>query len=150
MISTAGRADRADRADHLATRYGGDRGRRRSPFVVVAVLVAAALAAWLGWAAWSYATPQVSSELTAWQVEGQHRVTARVDVRVDVDPDEAPGLVATCLVRAYAEDHAVVGEQAFEVPAGADGSVEVTIRTERLATSVDNVGCTTPGQSRPR
>ena len=70
-----------------------------------------------------------------------HQVDARVDV------DLAEGVAASCRVRAYAEDHTTVGEKTF-VPQ--DGPNQVEIRTERRATSVEKVGCTAPGQTRPR
>jgi hypothetical protein len=81
-------------------------------------------------------------------VDDEHQVTARVDVRLDEED-----VVATCLLRAIAEDHTVVGELHFDVRAAdlESGHVlERQIRTERRATSVDPVGCTTRGQQRPR
>ena len=81
-------------------------------------------------------------------VDDEHQVTARVDVRLDDDD-----VVATCLLRAIAEDHTVVGELHFDVRAAdlEDGNVlERQIRTERRATSVEPVGCTTADQQRPR
>ena len=56
-------------------------------------------------------------------------------------------MVASCTLRAFAEDHSTVGELAFEP---VDGRNEVTLRTERRATSVTLLGCTAPGQPRPR
>jgi hypothetical protein len=58
---------------------------------------------------------------------------------------------ANCLVRAFGEDHTVVGELNFEV-AGRSGASnhDVTVRTEREATSVELIGCTSDDQSRPR
>jgi hypothetical protein len=102
----------------------------------------------LGWTALFHGDPQVSSELVTFTVDDEHQVTARVDVRID-DED----VVATCLLRAIAEDHTVVGEVHFDVTAAdlEDGHVlEQVIRTERRATSVDQVGCTTADQPRPR
>ena len=56
-------------------------------------------------------------------------------------------VVASCTLRAFADDHTTVGELAFEP---VDGRNEVTVRTERRATSVTLLGCTAPGQPRPR
>ena len=58
---------------------------------------------------------------------------------------------ASCRVQAFSEDHSVVGERNFRVT-GTEGTVTVALpfRTEREATSVEMVGCTTPDQSRPR
>ena len=52
--------------------------------------------------------------------------------------------MASCLLRAIAEDHTTVGEVAFEP---VDGRNEVSVRTERRATSVELVGCTAPTAS---
>jgi hypothetical protein len=96
---------------------------------------------WLAWATFFHATPPVSSELVSWEVVDDHAVTARIDVVLRDDPD------ASCVVRAVSVDHTVVGEATF-VPE--DGRNIVTVRTERRPTSVENVGCTTPDQHRPR
>jgi hypothetical protein len=78
-----------------------------------------------------------------YDVVDEHEVTATV--RIDLADDD---VVATCLLRAFAEDHTVVGELSF-TPSGS-GRTEQTVRTERRATSVELVGCTAPGQNRPR
>jgi hypothetical protein len=112
------------------------------------VVVAAAFLGWLAWTALWHGDPEVTSDLVTFTVDGEHQVTARVDVRLD-DED----VVASCVLRAVAEDHTVVGELQFEVRASdlEDGTVlERQIRTERRATSVDPVGCTTADQQRPR
>jgi hypothetical protein len=132
-----------DLADRYATSLRG-----RFAVVVVAGLLATAFLAWLAWSTWSYSTPEVRSELVSFEVTGGHGAIARVDVRL-----KDRTVVATCTLRAFAEDHTVVGERTFEVP-GPDGTgsgtMEISVRTERRATSVDLVGCTTPDQSRPR
>ena len=48
-------------------------------------------------------------------------------------------------------DHSVVGELNFRV-SGVSGAIlrEVEVRTEREATTVELIGCTAPGQTRPR
>ena len=99
---------------------------------------------WLAWTTLFHATPDVSSEIVGWEVVDDHAVTAQVDVVLRGDADD---LGATCQVRAIAADHTVVGEASF-VPE--DGRNEVEVRTERRATSVESVGCTTPDQPRPR
>ena len=50
-------------------------------------------------------------------------------------------------MRALAEDKTAVGELAFTP---VDGVNEVVIRTERRATRVEKLGCTSPDQPRPR
>jgi hypothetical protein len=96
---------------------------------------------WVAWAAWFHGSPTVESELTAYDVVSEHAATAVVQVSLEEGAD------ASCRVRALAEDHTTVGELAF---APTDGRNEVEVRTERRATSVELVGCTTPDQQRPR
>jgi len=115
------------------------------------VLLALVFLGWLGWAAFVHADPQVSSDLVRFSIDDEHSATAEVDVRLD--GDLGPGAVATCTLRALADDHVVVGELSFDVDGAmlADGSrLERVVRTDRRATSVDLVGCTTPDQQRPR
>lgn len=125
----------------LADRYGAPSRRRRLGITVVVAAVAAVLLGWLAWAAWFHGNPGVASGHVGYEVVDDHTVTVVVDVRLD-DAEEAD-----CLVRALSEDKATVGELAFT---GVDGRQEVTVRTERLATSVENVGCRIDGQGRRR
>jgi hypothetical protein len=127
----------------LADRYGAPAPWRRRALLCVIVVVAAAFLGWLGWTAWSHSTPEVESSLVGYDIEDDHTAVATVEVRLRDD-----GVHATCTLRAYAEDHTVVGELSF-TPEG-DGRSERTVRTERRATSVESVGCTAPGQNRPR
>jgi hypothetical protein len=132
-------------ASSRADRYGRPAPWRRRAVVVGSGLVGALALTWLAWTTFFHASPEVSSELVGWDVVDDHVVTARIDVVIrgggigDIRP--------TCLVRAIATDHVVVGEATY-VPQ--DGRNEVELRTERRATSVENVGCTTPSQPRPR
>ena len=125
----------------LTDRYGAPSRWTRPVTIVVAVVLAVVGLGWLGWAAWFHGSPDVTSEVMTYDVVSDHQVDARVDV------DLAEGIQASCRVRAYAEDHTTVGEKTF-VPQ--DGPNQVEIRTERRATSVEKVGCTAPGQTRPR
>ena len=126
----------------LADRYGAPRPGRRIAIISVVVVLVAGLAAVLGWSIWSSSHPDVSSDLVGFEVTGQHSVVAHVVVDL-ADED----VEATCTLRAYAEDHTVVGELSF-TPSGS-GRLEETVRTEREATSVDLLGCTTADQKRP-
>jgi hypothetical protein len=63
-------------------------------------------------------------------------------VALDADAEDAK-----CRVQAVAPDHSVVGELTFTP---VDGRNEVSVRTEREATSVAGLGCTADGQSRPQ
>ena len=109
------------------------------------VLVAAVFLGWLAWATYDHATPAVESALVTYSIDGEHRATARMEIRLK-DAD----VRATCLLRAYAEDHSVVGELSFTPTFGAHQPIQRSLRTDRRATSVQLVGCTAPGERRPR
>lgn len=126
--------------DLLARRYGRP-GPGRG-VLALATVIAVAFLGWLAWATWDHATPVVESELSGFDVTDDHAATAYVDVALHGD---AAG--ARCLVRAVSADHTPVGELSW-IPT--DGRNDVVIRTERRATSVELVGCTAPGQQRPR
>jgi hypothetical protein len=125
----------------LADRYGTPSRWRRPVTIAVAVALAVVGLGWLGWAVWFHSTPAVTSDLVSFDVTSDHETAARLDVRLD------DGVEASCRLRAFAEDHTTVGELAFTP---VEGSNEVVIRTERRATTVEKLGCTAPGQSRPR
>jgi uncharacterized protein DUF4307 len=125
----------------LQDRYGAPRPRRRRVLVAGCVVLGAAFLGWLGWAVWAQATPEVQSSLVGFDIVDEHRSTATVEVQVDDD------VRASCTLRAYAEDHTVVGELVFTPT---DGQSKQDVRTERRATSVELLGCTAPGQNRPR
>jgi hypothetical protein len=134
--------------DTLAERYGVPSPVRRRAVIVGTVVLAVVFLTWLGWTALAHGDPEVSSDLVAFTIDDEHAATARVDVRLGDDDAEA-----TCLLRAIAEDHAVVGELSFDVDAATlegGSTLERVIRTDRRATSVELVGCTTPDQKRPR
>ncbi|MEP9363829.1 DUF4307 domain-containing protein [Nocardioides sp. CN2-186] len=129
--------------DVLADRYGPPRPWRRRVVVAVVVVVAAAFLGWLGWTIWAQSTPKVQSSMIGFTVVDEHSAVATVDIHLT-----DASVHATCTLRAYAEDHTVVGELPF-TPTG-DGRTEQDIRTERRASSVELIGCTAPGQNRPR
>jgi hypothetical protein len=131
--------------DVLAERYGAPSRWRRRALVGGCIAVAAVFLGWLAWTMVVHSTPAVESELLAFDVLDEHTVTARVAVdRRDEDVE------ATCLVRAFSADHATVGEVSWTPDGDARAQEDVTIRTERAATSVELVGCTAEGQPRPR
>ena len=132
----------------LAERYGTPSPLRRRVLVGFSAALAVVFLGWLAWTALAHSDPEVSSDMVTYTIDGEHAATARIDVRIDGDD-----VVATCRLRAHAEDHTVVGELSFEVTPsdlGSGTTLEREVRTERLATSVELLGCTTPGQSRPR
>jgi hypothetical protein len=140
---THGPVDERERL--LAERYGAPRGRPR-PLVIAAVIaVAAVFSGWLVWTAWFHSTPDVSSELVGYDVVDVHTATGTVDVAIAEDVDAS---AVRCTLRAFAPDHAVVGELVFAP--GGTGRQQLSVRTAREATSVELLGCTTADQRRPR
>ncbi len=131
--------------DILADRYGAPAPWRRRALIATSVAVALVSGTWLGWTAWDHSTPEVQSELINFKVLDEHSVTAEVALRF-----KDPSVEATCLLRAFAEDHSVVGELNFTPPEATTGMMTHTVRTERRATSIENIGCTADGQPRPR
>ena len=128
----------------LADRYGRPAPWRRTAVLVGSAILGLLALTWLAWSTLFHASPDVSSEIVGWEVVDDHAITAQIDVVLRGDADDVE---ATCQVRAIAADHTVVGEASF-VPE--DGRNEVEVRTERRATAVESVGCTTPDQRRPR
>ena len=129
----------------LGDRYGAPAPWRRRAVLVASVVVAVAFLGWLGWTTYVHATPDVDSAIVGYDVVDEHTATAQVTVRLKDDT-----VAATCLLRAYAEDHTVVGELSFTPEYAAKQPLEETVRTERRATSVELIGCTAPGEPRPR
>jgi hypothetical protein len=131
--------------DTIAERYGAPAPWRRRALVSASVALAVVFLVWLAWSVYEHATPQVTSELETFSVDDDHTVTAVLVVSLD-----SSDVKASCTLRAYAEDHTTVGELTF-TPDPSKGRRQVqTIRTERRATSVESIGCTAPGQDRPR
>ncbi len=130
----------------LEQRY---RGPSRASRVVALVAVVALVVSGIGFVGWSvffHSTPEVSSRLTSFRIVDEHEVSADIEVGRTSQFTEA-----ACRVRAVAEDHTVVGEVSVPVVDGPEERVlRVPIRTERRATRVELVGCTTPDQPRPR
>jgi hypothetical protein len=124
----------------MTQRYGR-RGPGRATMGLVVVVVAAFLG-WLAWVVWWEISPTVESELVGYDVVDDHAATARVSVTLHGDGDGV-----RCLVRATSSDHSPVGDLSWEPTPGRN---DLRIRTERQATSVELIGCTAPGQSRPR
>jgi hypothetical protein len=129
----------------LATRYGAPAPWRTRALLGVTVVVVLAFAGWLGWATLDQANPDVASGDLTFTIVDDGTALARFTVDLSDDDVEA-----TCTLKAYAEDHSLVGSASFEPEPGPGDVVEQAVRTERRATSVELVGCTAPGQNRPR
>jgi hypothetical protein len=130
----------------LNARYGRT-GRSRRPLLiaVVGALVLGGLI-WLGWVAWVQSHPPVTSQLQGFEIVSPTgaKATIRVERRTSVE--------ATCRLQAKAADFSIVGEITVTVPADAPRRqvLPVTLTTQRAATSVVLIGCTTADQARPR
>ena len=131
----------------LAERYGTGSPTRRRVLVALVVLLAGAALSWLAWVVLVHCRPLVQSELVGFEAVDEHTASATFSVvrrQADVE--------ANCLLRAVAADHAVVGELDVTVGPGGDTTQTLRrdVRTERIATSVEVVGCTAEGQSHRR
>jgi hypothetical protein len=120
-----------------AQRYGTDRPRRRAVIIGLSAILAAAFVTWVVWAAWLSSDPAIDANVAAFDVVDSHEV--RVKVTAEIRDGAADG---TCLLRATAEDHTVVGELNLTVDQlrKLKGSW-IPIRTERQATTAEVVRC---------
>jgi hypothetical protein len=128
----------------MPERYGQPAPWRRTAIIVASGLVGLLGLTWLGWTTVFHATPDVSSQLVGYEVVDDNGVRTTIYVSLAGDP---VAMGVSCQVRAIAADHTVVGELGFTPE---PGNNQLVVRTERRATSVENVGCTTPDQHRPR
>lgn len=128
-------------AERLRTRYPRPR-LPRSMLVAATVLVTAVALGWLVWAAYDYATPAVSAQVSGYVVESDQRI--RVTLTVD-RPD--PSVAVTCRVIAQAFDFQTVAEEEVRVPPGPDPlrEVKLTMVTLRRASAAVAKGCTSDG-----
>jgi hypothetical protein len=131
---------------NLAERYGAPSRSRRPLLVAVVVVLAVAGLAWMAWVVVFHSRPEVTSQLVAYDVRGQHSATATwTVVRRDRD------VRASCELRALSDDHAVVGERTVAVTSGPTRArLTTSVRTERRAGSVQLVGCTTKDRPTPQ
>jgi len=131
----------------LATRYGIRSPVRRRLLLAGVTVVTLAFLGWLAWVILEHGDPEVTSEIVSFEVVDQHTATATFTVA-----RRTPEVEASCLLRAQAPDHAVVGELNVAVGPGGERvqTLTETVRTEREATTVDVVGCLAEGQSRRR
>jgi hypothetical protein len=135
------------RVTDLATRYGTRSPAHRGLLIASATLLALAFLGWLAWVIFHNVDPEVTSDMVSFDIVDDHAATGTFTV-----VRRSSDVEALCLLRAQAPDHSTVGE--LNVPVGPGGderqTLTKTVRTERKATTVDLVGCTAEGQSRPR
>jgi hypothetical protein len=127
-----------DPTEILAQRYGSGRPRGRRVGLALGGLLAAALLAWALWAILEQDQAAIEADVSSYRVVGTHEVQVRLRTHF-----RDAGADGTCLLRATAEDHTIVGElnlTAAELRA-AKGSW-LPIRTERRATTATVVRCT--------
>ncbi|WP_371404601.1 DUF4307 domain-containing protein [Kribbella sp. NBC_00662] len=129
----------------LNARYGRG-GRSWRPFVIggLGVVILAGLV-WLVWAAWVQSNPPVSSQLNGFEIVSPTSATATMKV------DRTKSVEASCRLQAKAADFSIVGEVTVTVKADSPRHqvLPVTLTTQRSATAVVLVGCTTADQHRP-
>jgi hypothetical protein len=129
----------------LNARYGRG-GRSRRPFVIggLGVVILAGLV-WLVWAAWVQSNPPVSSQLNGFEIVSPTSAKATIKV------DRTKSVEASCRLQAKAADFSIVGELTLTVKADSPRHqvLPVTLTTQRSATAVVLVGCTTADQHRP-
>jgi cytoskeletal protein RodZ len=111
---------------------------------VVAVVVAIGLA-WLLWAAFIQSNPPVTSRLLGFEI------TSATSAKATIQVDRTESVEARCRLQAKAADFSIVGELTVTVPADSPRhqTLPATLTTQRAATSVVLVGCTTPDNPRP-
>ena len=122
----------------LAHRYGSTHRTRRPLVIAVAAVVAAAGTVWLVWAILLHSSPPVQAQLVSYRTPAEHSIVARLPVARSADD-----VKASCLLRALAADHTVVGELSFTVGSSSPTTttLERSVRTERRATTVELTGC---------
>ena len=131
----------------MAARYGAPSRSGRLVATVVGVLIAIALGAWMIWAIAGNSDPAVSSQEVSKDQSSAHEVWISYQVKY------GDGAVdATCSARAIATNGEEVGRASFEPPREAkpEQIIKVTFKTTRMADSIEWLGCTAPGQKRPR
>ncbi|MGW6280080.1 DUF4307 domain-containing protein [Kribbella sp. NPDC055071] len=129
----------------LDARYGRA-GRSRRPLIIGVVAVIAAVGlAWLAWAAIIGSNPPVTSRLLGFEVPSATSAKATVQI------DRTKSVEASCRLQAKAADFSIVGELTLTIPADSPRhqTLPAALTTQRTATSVVLIGCTTADSHRP-
>lgn len=130
----------------LAARYGRPSRVRRALALGIVGVVALTGLVWLLWVAFIQSNPPVASRLQAFKITSPTTATATIQV------ERTKSVEASCRLQAKAADYSIVGEVTLTVPADSPRSqtLKATVTTQRNATSVVLVGCTTADAHRPR
>jgi hypothetical protein len=124
------------RGQGLPARYGTARPQRRPLVIVLAVLFVGALTAWAVWATLG-SQQAIDATLTSYDVVSSHEVRVKISAHFRDDKTEG-----TCLVRATAQDHTIVGELNLTADElRAQRGQWISVRTERRATTATVVRC---------
>lgn len=129
----------------LDARYGRTgRSRRVLMLGIVGTLALVALI-WLLWVAFIQSNPPVSSRLLGFKIASPTSATATIQV------DRSKAVEAQCRLQAKAADFSIVGELTVTVAPDSprQQSIDATLTTQRAATAVVLVGCTTADAHRP-
>ena len=137
--------DRALGNTDLDARYGRGRRSRRPLIIAVVAVVAAAGLAWLAWAAIIGSNPPVTSRLLRFEV------TSATSAKATIQVDRTKSVEANCRLQAKSADFSIVGELTLTIPADSPRhqTLPATLTTQRSATSVVLIGCTTADSHRP-
>jgi cytoskeletal protein RodZ len=129
----------------LDARYGRDRRSRRWLLIGVLAVVVLAGLTWLAWAAIVGSNPQVTSRLLGFEV------TSATSAKATIQVDRTKSVEASCRLQAKAADFSIVGELTLTVPADSPRhqTLPATLTTQRSATSVVLIGCTTADSHHP-
>ncbi|MCZ4499642.1 MAG: hypothetical protein JWQ74_2195 [Marmoricola sp.] len=122
----------------LTQRYGAPSTARRRTLIVVSTVVSALFLGWLTWVVLFHSSPAIQAELNSYDVVSAHETRIKVDG--EFRDDQVDG---TCLFRATAEDHTIVGEINLTVAQirAAQGQW-IPLTTLNTATTVEKISCT--------
>jgi hypothetical protein len=141
--TSAGTAARTSAA--LDARYGRTGRSRRLLLIAGVAVVAVAGLVWLMWAAFISSNPPVSSRMIGFKIESATSATATIQV------DRSKSVEAQCRLQAKAADFSIVGEVTVTVAPDSprQQTINAGLTTQRAATAVVLVGCTTADAHRP-
>lgn len=129
----------------LDARYGRTGPSRRVLLIAGVAVVAVAGLVWLMWAAFISSNPPVSSRLIGFKIESSTSASATIQV------DRSKSVEAQCRLQAKAADFSIVGEVTVTVAPDSprQQTIDADVTTQRAATAVVLVGCTTADAHRP-
>jgi len=122
----------------MQERYGTASRGRRAVLIVATSVLAIVFLGWLGWVAWFHSDPAIEAEIVSFAVVDDQRVDVRLATRFRDDSVEG-----SCLLRATALDHTVVGERNVTVAELRDADGDwIAVTTFNRANSVAVIRCT--------